>query len=162
MACLEFLEFSRLNILKSLVLFQLMALLLLRHALSISDNEGDDDASTMFSVSLVFLPHFFYLIGSFWAQCWLKNLFLHDLKSINVLQCPTALSTSSCWISAAMLYHGLDIQYFASPATKTGTSNSVWISLIVNKIIIGLFLWRNEMIGGPSDPNFDTLTTWLV
>lgn len=32
-----------------------MALLLLRHALSISDNEGnDDDASTMFSVSLVF------------------------------------------------------------------------------------------------------------
>jgi hypothetical protein len=29
--------------------------LLLRHALSISDNEGnDDDASTMFSVSLVF------------------------------------------------------------------------------------------------------------
>jgi hypothetical protein len=31
-----------------------MALLLLRHALSISDNEGnDDDASTMFSVSVV-------------------------------------------------------------------------------------------------------------
>lgn len=33
---------------------QLMALLLLRHTLSISDNEGnDDDASTMFSVSVV-------------------------------------------------------------------------------------------------------------
>jgi hypothetical protein len=31
-----------------------MALLLLRHTLSISDNEGnDDDASTMFSVSVV-------------------------------------------------------------------------------------------------------------
>jgi len=31
----------------------LMALLLLRHALSISDNEGDDDASTMFSLFLL-------------------------------------------------------------------------------------------------------------
>uniref|UniRef100_A0A453HW52 Uncharacterized protein n=1 Tax=Aegilops tauschii subsp. strangulata TaxID=200361 RepID=A0A453HW52_AEGTS len=30
-----------------------MALLLLRHALSISDNEGDDDASTMFSLFLL-------------------------------------------------------------------------------------------------------------
>uniref|UniRef100_A0ACD5WW51 Uncharacterized protein n=1 Tax=Avena sativa TaxID=4498 RepID=A0ACD5WW51_AVESA len=31
----------------------LMALLLLRHALSLSDNEGDDDASTMFSLFLL-------------------------------------------------------------------------------------------------------------
>ncbi|VAI04715.1 unnamed protein product [Triticum turgidum subsp. durum] len=31
----------------------LMALLLLRHALSISDNEGDDDSSTMFSLFLL-------------------------------------------------------------------------------------------------------------
>ncbi|KAF8673203.1 hypothetical protein HU200_048753 [Digitaria exilis] len=60
----------------------LMALLLLRHALSISDNEGnDDDASTMFSVTF---------------------------------------PATSCWISAAMLYHGMDLQYSASPATKTG------------------------------------------
>ncbi|KXG28859.1 hypothetical protein SORBI_3005G176000 [Sorghum bicolor] len=60
----------------------LMALLLLRHALSISDNEGnDDDASTMFSVTF---------------------------------------SAASCWVSAAVLHHGMDIQYFASQATKTG------------------------------------------
>jgi hypothetical protein len=40
-----------------------MALLLLRHALSISDNEGDDDASTMFSVSrVVFFVSVFLLI----------------------------------------------------------------------------------------------------
>lgn len=36
------------------VVWQLMALLLLRHALSITDDdgEGDDDASTFFSVSI--------------------------------------------------------------------------------------------------------------
>uniref|UniRef100_A0A453HWV7 Uncharacterized protein n=1 Tax=Aegilops tauschii subsp. strangulata TaxID=200361 RepID=A0A453HWV7_AEGTS len=69
----------------------LMALLLLRHALSISDNEGDDDASTMFSVTF---------------------------------------SSPSCWISAAMLYNGMDLQHFASPATKGGIflSNSNGVS----------------------------------
>lgn len=32
-------------------LVQLMALLLLRHALSVTDSDGDDDPSTFFSVS---------------------------------------------------------------------------------------------------------------
>ena len=49
-----------------------MALLLLRHALSISDNEGDDDASTMFSVSLRFFFSF-DINDSVGTLCWLKH-----------------------------------------------------------------------------------------
>ena len=47
-----------------------MALLLLRHALSISDNEGnDDDASTMFSVTVVVFHFYLDVSGPDSALC---------------------------------------------------------------------------------------------
>lgn len=32
----------------------------------------------------------------------------------------SAVSAASCWVSATVLYHGMDLQYFASSATTTG------------------------------------------
>jgi hypothetical protein len=42
----------------SLVSWQLMALLLLRHALSLTNADGEDDASTFFSVSKILVFEF--------------------------------------------------------------------------------------------------------
>lgn len=47
--------------------WQLMALLLLRHALSVTDADGEEDASTFFSVSGIrTLHHFIFLSFSSW------------------------------------------------------------------------------------------------
>uniref|UniRef100_A0A453HVX3 Uncharacterized protein n=1 Tax=Aegilops tauschii subsp. strangulata TaxID=200361 RepID=A0A453HVX3_AEGTS len=42
-------------------------------------------------------------------------------EMMTLLPCSLAFSSPSCWISAAMLYNGMDLQHFASPATKGGS-----------------------------------------
>lgn len=51
----------------------------------------------------------------------LISLFLPvNLITWILIRCFAAFSSPSCWISAAMLYNGMDLQHFASPATKRG------------------------------------------
>lgn len=67
-----------------MVIFQLMALLLLRHALTVTDADGDDDVSTFFSVSeaqtssmLTFIAFLGYLL----LTCALMDWFvLHSFS----------------------------------------------------------------------------------
>ncbi|KAJ6801727.1 uncharacterized protein M6B38_195795 [Iris pallida] len=97
----------------------LMALLLLRHALTISNGDGDDDASTYFSVSEIYI-HF---ITSYTFEnliIYLYSLFFHFCHILPMAK--TAIFAASCWISVAMLHHGLGYKYFAAPKAKTGSS----------------------------------------
>ncbi|KAG6491292.1 hypothetical protein ZIOFF_052630 [Zingiber officinale] len=71
----------------------LMALLLLRHAMSLTNANGDeDDASAFFSVSF---------------------------------------SPTGCWISLAILRHGLGYKHLATPASKTGQNSPILLPYYV-------------------------------
>ncbi|KAG6494396.1 hypothetical protein ZIOFF_049421 [Zingiber officinale] len=71
----------------------LMALLLLRHAMSLTNANGDeDDASAFFSVSF---------------------------------------SPTGCWISLAILCHGLGYKHLATPASKTGQNSPILLPYYV-------------------------------
>jgi hypothetical protein len=97
-----------------------MALLLLRHALTLTD-EDDDDTSAMFSVSEITI---------------LKNILLamyNNTCFFNGLQLK-AFSVACCWFPASVLHHGLGNQYLAAPQTETG-------QLIISKVNICIFLF---------------------
>ncbi|CAL0331225.1 unnamed protein product [Lupinus luteus] len=92
----------------------LMALLLLRHALFVTDADVDaeDDPSTFFSVCD---------LSSFWLNIWLLLYCFQMHCRANLINSPfsAAFLASSSWFSFALLYHGLGNQYFAASATKT-------------------------------------------
>lgn len=74
------------------VFWQLMALLLLRHALYVTSPDGEeDDVSTFFSVSNADI-------------CSFSIFFLHELSTDFVF---AAFLASSCWVSSSMLHNGL-------------------------------------------------------
>lgn len=87
-----------------------MALLLLRHALSIGDGDSDsdgDDASTFFAVSRIF-----------------QTAIYDSVNAVVLLQAVwylfTAFLASGCWFSSALLHYGLGYQYIAASKAETG------------------------------------------
>lgn len=98
-----------------------MALLLLRHALNITNADGDDDdASNFFSVSeicVVDMMIIFMLI-------YIYILYIYGyLEVVSLLKCLwffTAFLAKSCWFSSPLLHHGLGDQYIAASKTETG------------------------------------------
>lgn len=104
--------FVNLNVLVVYLLFsqmlQLIILLLLRHSLTITNADGDDDdASTYFSVSknsetIIFLGYILFEVSI----------------TYNLLF--SAFSFTGCWIFASMLHHGLGHKYLATSKAKTG------------------------------------------
>ena len=89
-----------------------MALLLLRHALSITDDgdgEGDDDASTFFSVSMLAKQICIYVVT-------VQSLYNgHSNLPFNA-----AVLAPSSRFSLALLHHDLGHQYLAATQAKTG------------------------------------------
>lgn len=88
------------------VFWQLMALLLLRHALYVTSPDGEeDDVSTFFSVSNAII------------LCVVAFCLLHILLTGFFL---AAFLASGCWFSSSMLHNGLGYQYIATAEAKTG------------------------------------------
>lgn len=89
-----------------------MALLLLRHALSITDDggdtEGDDDATTFFSVSGY--QQLTFCVTRIYSMRLLMEL--HILVAV--------VLAPSCWVSVALLHHDLGHQHLATAKAKTG------------------------------------------
>lgn len=82
--------------------WQLMALLLLRHALAIPDADGEDDVSTFFSVRGIWLS--FHPIASL---CYSVVFNLTVKPSSSSCWFSAAFLASSCRISSSLLHHGL-------------------------------------------------------
>lgn len=79
-----------------------MALLLLRHALSIGQGDGDeDDLSTFFSVSVIEFRSIEYYN--------LQHLFVIFTQLYCCLL--AAFLAPSCWLPSSLLHYGLGYQY---------------------------------------------------
>lgn len=90
-----------------------MALLLLRHALTIGNGDGDDDdVSTFFSVCVIECEY------SFLAYTVLDLHFVFPL--LRAFFTCVALLASGCWFPSSLLHHGLGNQYITAPTAKTG------------------------------------------
>lgn len=88
-----------------------MAVLLFRHALTFTNGDGDDDASTVFFVSEIIMFSFnicFY--GLAFSPCLMLFSWL------------AAFRAACCWISVAMLCLGMGRQF--SPASKAETGST--------------------------------------
>lgn len=96
-------------------MWQLVALLLLRHALSLNsgDSEDEDDASALFSVRSLTIE--------FSGQ----SVFFFSFLLWAFICCSfAAVLASSCWVSSSLLYHGLGYQHPAASQTTTGPSSA--------------------------------------
>lgn len=100
-----------------------MALLLLRHAVTVPESEGDsdEDASTFLTVSRI--------SESFCCCCCCRRRLIYPFLIVHCYM--AAFLASGCWVSSAMLYNGLGHQHLAASKAKTGLSSFSFACLTV-------------------------------